>query len=135
MTSGGNERRRTILIVDDDLDFLEQMGAVLEAAGFAVAAARSEREAVEALDRGLPDLAIVDLMMESADSGLVLCYRIKKRDPARPVILVTAVAAEAVLDFGAAAAAERAWVKADASLVKPVRAEQLVREVRRLLKE
>ena len=42
-----------------------------------------------------------------------------------PVILVTAVASETGLDFDAATAEERGWIKADAVLDKPVRFEQL----------
>jgi two-component system, OmpR family, response regulator len=126
--------RRTILVVDDDPDFLDQMRAQLAAAGFDVVAAGSAREAEQVIARGMPDVAIVDLMLENMDSGFSLCYHIKRRDPARPVILVTAVATEAGIEFDAATDEERSWVKADVTLAKPVRFEQLVREIHRLLK-
>jgi CheY-like chemotaxis protein len=125
----------TILVVDDDPDFLLQARAPLEAAGLKVLAAAGAREAEDILQRQSPDLAVVDLMLEQADAGFALCYHIKKRYPRMPVILVSAVTSETGLEFGAATDEERSWLKADAFLAKPVRAEQLVQEVRRLLKE
>jgi len=124
----------TLLVADDDPDFLDQVRLQLEAAGFAVRTAASQREAEALLAEGLPDLAVVDLMMENLDAGFALCYHIKKRDPRVPVLLVTAVTGETGLEFDAATDEERSWVKADAVLPKPVRFEQLVREIRRFLK-
>jgi CheY-like chemotaxis protein len=126
---------RTILVVDDDPDFVEQMRVQLEGEGFRVLAAGGEREAERLLEAERPDLAIVDLMMEHADGGFALCHHVKKRDPAIPVIIVTAVTTETGLEFDAATDEERSWVKADVFLAKPVRFEQLVREIHRLLEE
>jgi CheY-like chemotaxis protein len=128
------EKPKTILVVDDDQDFLDQMQAQLVAAGFDVVLAGSAKEAEAVIERSMPDVAIVDLMLEKMDSGFSLCYHIKKRDPSRPVILVTAVATETGIEFDAATDEERSWVKADVMLAKPVRIEQLVREIHRLLK-
>ena len=124
-----------ILVIDDDIDFLDQQKLQLEAAGYAVRTAESMSQAAEQLDEKLPDLAICDLMMENLDAGFTLCYQIKKLDPSVPVILCTAVGSETSLDFDAATDEERSWVKADAMLAKPIRFEQLQREIARLLKE
>jgi CheY-like chemotaxis protein len=77
---------------------------------------------------------VVDLMMEHTDGGFALAYRLKKRQPPVPVILVTAVTAETGLEFGAASPAGANWMQADALLPKPVRFEQLRREIDRLLR-
>ncbi|MCF7855259.1 MAG: response regulator [Candidatus Pacebacteria bacterium] len=124
----------TILVVDDDADFLEQQKITLESAGYEVWTADSQKEAEELLEKQCPDAAVVDLMMEEADGGFALCYHIKQKHPDLPVIIVTAVASEAGLDFDAATDEERSWVKADAMLAKPVRPEQLYKELQRLLK-
>jgi len=125
----------TVLVVDDDPDFVEQMRLQLTAAGFNVETAGGEREARRILDSRGADLALVDLMMEHADGGFALCHYIKNRKPPIPVILVTGVTHETGLEFDAATSEERSWVKADVFLAKPVRVEQLVREIHRLLKE
>ena len=123
----------TILLVDDDEDFLLQHKTLLEAAGFLVRTAGGQVEAEKMLAEQPPDLAIVDLMMEHHDAGFALCHHIKKFKPPIPVILVTAVAHETGLEFDAAGEEERAWIKADAMLAKPIRFEQLTREINRLL--
>lgn len=126
---------KTVLLVDDDVDFLDQQTTLLRAAGYTVITAPSQAKAEEALKTARVDLAIVDLMLENMDGGFALCYHIKKIDPAIPVILVSAVTSETGMDFDAATAEERSWVKADAFLVKPLRFEQLVAQMDRLLNE
>lgn len=126
--------QKTILIVDDDIDFLMQMQIQLEEAGFKVISAEGQQKAEEMLEDSLPDLAIVDLMMEHPDGGFALSYHIKKKKADLPVILVTAVTSETGIEFDAATDEERSWVKADAFLAKPIRFEQLLREINHLLK-
>ena len=126
---------KTVLIVDDDIDYLYQEKTELEAAGYRVTEAQSGDEAEKLLEKMHPDLVVVDLMMEEEDRGFSLCYAIKKRYPDVPIIMVTGVASEAGISFGAETSEERRWIKADALLNKPIRFEQLIREIRRLLKE
>ncbi len=128
------ETKKTVLVVDDDVDLLTQVKLQLEAAGFAVVTAESAREADKILADLRPDLAIVDLMMENMDAGFTLSYHIKKKDASIPVIMVTAVTRETGLEFDISSQDERAWVKADAILDKPIRFEQLKREIERLVK-
>jgi CheY-like chemotaxis protein len=125
-------KKKTILVVDDDLDFLTMQRIQLEAAGYTVHTAESVDDALKILDQGNIDAAVVDLMMEQMDAGFTLCYQIKKRDAGLPVILVTAVANETGLEFDATTEEERSWVKADTMLAKPVRFEQLKQEIDRL---
>lgn len=126
-------RRKMILLVDDDADFLSQQKVQLEAAGYAVTTAGSQAAAEEALKRSRPDLAIVDLMLERPDGGFALCYHIKKADPTIPVIIASAVASETGIEFDASTEEERSWVMADAFLAKPVRFEQLRAQAEMLL--
>lgn len=126
---------KTILVVDDDIDFLTQTKINLEGAGYNVITAEGQQQAEEILKTTHPDLAIVDLMMEHFDGGFALAYHIKKKDVRIPVIIATAVTSETGLEFDAATNEERSWIKADAFLAKPIRFEQLLREIKKLLKE
>lgn len=125
---------RGILLVDDDVDYLLSMRVQLQNAGYEVETAESAAEARQMLDGPPPLAAIVDLMMEEQDGGFVLCYAIKKRHPSTPVIMVSAVTSETGIGFDLCSPDERAWIKADAFLAKPVRFEQLQNELDRLLK-
>jgi len=134
-TTDNNANAKTVLIVDDDIDFLAQQKLQLEAAGFKVVSAESQTQAQKVIEDLHPDIAVLDLMMEHCDGGFALCYKIKKMYPDVPVIIVTGVTSETSLSFDAATAEERSWVKADALLPKPIRFEQLKREIDRLLEE
>jgi DNA-binding response OmpR family regulator len=124
----------TILVADDDADYLFQMKLMLENAGFMVITADSQRQAEEIIDSVRPDLAILDLMMEKDDSGFILSYKIKKKNPEVPVILATAVSQETGISFGLDAEEDRSWIKADLYLEKGIRQDQLLLEIEKLLK-
>ncbi|KAF0127631.1 MAG: response regulator [Elusimicrobia bacterium] len=126
--------KKNILVVDDDQDILEQVALTMKAAGYNVATARGQEDAEEILLQFVPDLAIVDLMMEHMDSGFALCHHIKKLYPEVPVILLTAVSAATGLDFSARQEDASSWMRADILLDKPARPEQLRAEVKRLLR-
>jgi len=127
--------KKTILVVDDDQDLREQLSVNLEAAGYKVETADGVASAEKYLKENTPDIAIIDLMLEDVDSGFSLCYRIKKSRPGIPIIMVSAVVTETGLSFDAATQEERSWVRADVFLNKPVRVEQLLHEIERLLIE
>ncbi len=123
---------KTILIVDDDPDIVEQLSMLLESRGYQVLVATGEKEGEEALLKGGFDLAILDLMMDQTDSGFMLCHQSKTLYPDLPLILLTAVRSATGLAFDTAGEA-KAWIKADKILDKPVRPEQLLSEIDRLL--
>ena len=125
---------KNILVVDDDIDLLQQVALILKTEGYRVTQAQGQKEGEEALLGTIPDLAVLDLMMENMDSGFVLCHHVKRLFPETPVILLTAVKAATGLDFQPQSPEAASWVKADVVLDKPVRPEQLKQEVRRLLK-
>jgi DNA-binding response OmpR family regulator len=126
-------REKIALLVDDDVDFLEQQKMALESIGLQVHTAGNRIEAEKFLEDNTPDIAIIDLMMEELDSGFVLAHHIKIKTPDMPVIIVSAVTHERDVVFGAESMGPDKWIKADALLSKPVRFEQLKREIERLL--
>ena len=126
---------RTMIVADDDPDFLEQNKLGLESLGFTVLAAESQAEAEKLIETGNYDLALFDLMMENEDSGFILSYKSKKLHPEVPVIIATSVTNETGLQFDAATEESRSWVKADLILDKDLRFEQLERAVKTLLQE
>lgn len=78
-----------ILIVDDDASQCRCMAIGLNVEGFEVVEARSGDEALEALDTGPFDVAVVDLMMPGMN-GLELCRVMKQRYPGIGVVLTSA---------------------------------------------
>lgn len=129
-----NKNEFTILVADDDPDYLFQTIYALGKAGYKTMAAESQAEAESVIARFKPSLAIFDLMMESDDSGFILCYKTKRKYPDVPVILATAVSHETGLTFSLDSEQEKSWIRADKYLEKGIRPEQLDQEVMKLLK-
>lgn len=124
----------TILVADDDPDYLFQTVFNLEKAGYRIIAAESQSEAESVISRFKPSLAIFDLMMENDDSGFILCYKLKRKYPDVPVILATAVSHETGISFSLDSETEKSWIRADRYLEKGIRPEQLDMEIMKLLK-
>lgn len=122
-----------ILFVDDDPDFRSVYAQRLRDNGYTVVESEGEYPAKELLKKEKFDLAIVDLVMENADSGFILSYHIKKNLPELPTIIVTGINSEMGLSFSTESESERSWIKADAFLNKPLRFEQLLYQIERLL--
>ncbi len=125
-----NKLNKTILLADDDFDYLFLVKFKLEAAGFNTISADSQKDAEKLVTSIKYDAAVFDLMMENDDSGFVLAYLSKKTNPEVPVVITTAVAAETGMSFDN----DSSWVKADLYLEKGVQAERLADELKRLLK-
>ena len=127
--------KKKILVVDRDFVLLGQLKATLETAGYDVTTAE-ERRAAEKLLFGIkPDLAILELILEETDGGFVLGYEIRKLYPGTPIIILTSVMGKTGLSFEGQNPEARSWVPADRIMDKPVRPEQLLEEVRKLLHE
>jgi len=126
--------KKTILIVDDDMDYLFQMKKKVENLGFDVVTAEGQYEAENLIQSFKPDLCILDLMMENDDSGFILSYKIKRKYPEVPIIIATAVTAETGISFDVRSEEDRLWIKADLYMDKGIRSDQLQREINNLLK-
>ncbi len=130
-----NEKlNKTILIVDDDVDYATQLKIQVESFGFKTVIAEGQKAAEELIETFKPDLAIIDLMMENKDSGFILSYKMKKKYPEVPIILATAVTADTGMVFSLESEGEQKWIKADLYLEKGIRPDQLHREINKLLK-
>lgn len=86
--SGRSQRR--ILAVEDDPDLLRLIRRTLEDAGFEVWACPSAEEALATLSkRGLPHLALVDILLPGLD-GLALCRKLQEWSDL-PIVMLTSV--------------------------------------------
>jgi DNA-binding response OmpR family regulator len=80
-----------ILAVDDDPEVLDTVGRFLQREAFEVGLARSAAEALVDLERRVPSILILDIMMPGMD-GITLCRQLR-RDPrfvSLPVLFLTA---------------------------------------------
>jgi len=117
-----------ILVVDDEPDILELVRFSLAQAGFSVETAESGEEALAALHRSPPELAILDLMLPDR-SGTEICREIRadRRLSDLPVVMLTAKGEEVdrVVGFE---------LGADDYIAKPFSSRELVLRVKAILR-
>jgi two-component system OmpR family response regulator len=82
------ERTDHILIVDDDAEIRSLLGRYLEKNGLRATAVGDGRAMWQALDAGVFDLVVLDLMLPG-DDGLTLCRMLRAKSDI-PVIMLTA---------------------------------------------
>jgi DNA-binding response OmpR family regulator len=125
MTSPTN-KKPSILAVDDNAYTLRIVQFTLNGGGYDVLTAVSGEEALDSISqKGLPDLAVVDLHMPGGISGFELCHAVHQFSDL-PVIMLTAVGDEDTVLEGLEKHAED-------YIVKPFSSGELVARVNRIL--
>ena len=115
----------TILVVEDEENFIEALTIGLKKEGFRVQVARDGAEALMAFDAVRPDLVLLDLMLPKI-SGVDVCRELRSRSKV-PIIMVTAKGSEVDTVVGLE-------VGADDYVTKPYRLRELVARMRAVLR-
>ena len=112
-----------VLLVDDDVDFLDTVALVLEAKSYRVATTTSGRKALELLNGGLrPALILLDLMMPDING-----WAFREQQMASPEL---AAIPTVILSGDHSALRATAPTASERRLQKPVDLETLLRVVR-----
>ncbi|WP_436777558.1 response regulator transcription factor [Yinghuangia sp. YIM S09857] len=115
-----------ILVVDDEPAVREALESSLRYEGYTVALAPDGLAALDALEREVPDLVILDVLMPRMD-GLTTARRLRGRGETVPILMLTARDAVGDRVTGLDAGA-------DDYLVKPFELDELFARVRALLR-
>ena len=79
-----------ILIIDDNSDIRNLINDLIIDAGFKTRLAANYNQALNEIDKKLPDVAIIDVKLDKGDNdGLELLSHIKTKDKDIPVIIIT----------------------------------------------
>ncbi|MGH7813877.1 MAG: response regulator [Candidatus Binataceae bacterium] len=117
-----------VLVVEDDADIRELLRYNLEQEGFAVEEAAGGAQALERIQRRVPDLMVLDLMLPGMP-GLEICRRMRAaHDTAHlPILIVTAKGAEVDKVLGLE-------MGADDYVVKPFSPREVMARIKALLR-
>ena len=79
-----------ILIIDDNSDIRNLINDLISEAGYKTRLAANYNQALNEIDKKLPDVAIIDVKLDKGDNdGLELLSHIKTKDKEIPVIIIT----------------------------------------------
>ncbi len=125
--------KKTILIIDDDIDLVEIIRVTLENENFVVIDAQNgDRGLAMARDRQ-PDLILLDVMMSKVDEGFQVAYELRGNGDTKdiPILMLTAVVDQTGFDFNPEKDAD--FLPVDEFLEKPISPRRLVDMVRKHL--
>jgi two-component system alkaline phosphatase synthesis response regulator PhoP len=125
--SGGSAMPKKIMIADDERNIVTAIEFLLQRSGYEVRVANNGEDALKQLERFVPDLLLLDIMMP-AMNGYEVCQTIRQSAHLRHVkiIMLTARGRDADLAKGLA-------LGADAYITKPFANADLLAKVKELL--
>ncbi len=134
-----NMSKPKILIIDDDPDIVEAMRMPLEANAYHVISARSGREGLKKVKEEMPDLIILDVMMETDTEGFHVAYKLRDQSPEAeykdfrhiPILIITAIHQKTALRFFPKTDEE--FLPVEDFIEKPIQPKDLLEKVAKLL--
>ncbi len=126
-------QKKRILIVDDDSDYAAAIEKILKTADYSVSLAGDVKMGMEQIEKEMPDLILLDVMMEKYDDGFNMCYDLKHDDRYKdiPIIIITAVTEVTGLKFNPKTDGE--YLDSDDYVQKPISADLLLEKVKRFI--
>ena len=118
---------KKILIVDDEPNIVTALEFLLQKSGYEVLVAQDGEAALQQVEKYLPDLVLLDVMM-SVKSGYEVCQRMRERADWQhiKIIMLSAKGREAEVNKGLS-------LGADYYLTKPFSNKELVAKIDELL--
>jgi CheY-like chemotaxis protein len=130
--------KKTVLLVDDEVDLLEAYKTILEHDGFAVLTATGSAEAMKIATSIPISVAVLDVMMETPTEGFELARAMRQNEQTKRIALLMLTSVnthnEAIGSFVRFSDSERdhTWLPVDRFVDKPVKPQDLVTIVRTL---
>ena len=123
---------RTVLVVDDDEDFVAAIGALLDSSGYRVSSALNGRDGLRLARELLPDLILLDIIMNEPREGLRVLQEVRATPELcrTPVIVISSLYSD---DLEFRVSPDAGWLPADLFLAKPVDPARLLQEIQRLV--
>lgn len=128
-----DKKNKTILLIDDDMDIIEVNKAVLEGDGYKVVYALNGDEGFQKAKTALPDMIVLDVMMNSIDEGFTVARQLRNFKTTKHIPLIMLTAINEKSGFPWKYEKDETWLPVDVFLEKPVKPNDLLNNVRRLV--
>ena len=128
-----------ILIIDDDPDIVEAMRMSLEVKSYEVISAKNGTEGLEKVKSEVPDLIILDVMMDTDTEGFHVAYQLRNEGPDSeykeyrdiPILMITAISKKKGMNFSKEE--DEAFLPVNDFIEKPIQPKDLLEKVSKLL--
>ena len=123
-----------ILVIDDDPDFTEITKTILETKPYRVLVANSQDEGWAKLKEEIPDLIILDIMMQKGAEGFIFARKFRKdeRYAKIPIIMLTSMREQTGFDIPGKKIHPK-FLPVDEYVEKPIEPKDLLEKVERHL--
>ena len=124
---------KKILLIDDDVDFVEMNRAYLANNNYDVIFAYNGKDGLSKAKEEYPDLIVLDVMMTEVGEGFEVARNLKKEEATKmiPIIMLTSVNQEHGFDL--MIGADATWNPVDCFLEKPLGAKDLTAKIKEML--
>ncbi|MBC8548463.1 MAG: response regulator [Candidatus Brocadiales bacterium] len=128
-----------ILIIDDDPDIVEAMRMPLEANNYNVITASNGKEGLQKAKDEIPDLIILDVMMDTDTEGFHVAYELRSEETDSeymncrniPILMITAISQKKGMNFSPEK--DDTFLPVDSFIEKPVQPKDLLKRTAELL--
>jgi CheY-like chemotaxis protein len=130
---------KKVMIIDDDMDVVEAMKIALESVGYEIESAGDTEDGFEKLLKFVPDLLILDVMMNTDTEGFNAAWELRSPDKNSkykdfkdiPILMISAVSSEKKMKFDPKKDAD--YLPVNHFIEKPVAPKALIEKVRELI--
>jgi CheY-like chemotaxis protein len=127
---GSDEKRQSVLLVDDDDVFVAAIVAVLQTR-YDVRTASNGTEALASVEDRRPDLIVLDVMMDYMSEGFDVAQKLRTDPETKSIPLIMLTGVEKMYDYRMQM--DESWVSCDRYLEKPIEPDTLLSEVESLI--
>jgi DNA-binding response OmpR family regulator len=124
----------SILIIDDDPDFVQITRMILGTKQYKVSCAYNAEEGFAKLEEGTPDAIILDIMMGRGAEGFIFARKMRKdpRFAAIPILMLTSMREQTGFDFPGERIHPK-FLPVDEYIEKPIEPQTLLKKIGELL--
>ncbi|MCP4693291.1 MAG: response regulator [Desulfobacterales bacterium] len=126
---------RKVVIIDDNADYLFTMETFLKRKGFEVFTAEDGEKGLEMVRAQLPDIVLLDIMMETLFAGFEVCRIMRTEPELQNIPIIGVSAAEGMLDFEYSQGPDFKYFSPDDFMEKPVDKERLVKLIHEVIEK
>lgn len=125
---------KKILIIDNDSGFVTSTMGFLEEKGYKVSSAGNKKDSIDRIGQFIPDLIIMEAMMDKLTDGFDLVRELKNDEKYKkiPIFMLTAVGEKTGFSFSEAGG-DKSWLPVDEYAQKPVKSEELIDSIEKLI--